>query len=63
VQIDSLTRTGAAAALGNTKRGGHHRDIIRDYSSFGSTVYAPLAREGRIVDKPLAALEAAVKGA
>jgi hypothetical protein len=62
-QIDGLTGTGSAAGLDRTKRGGNRRDIIADYSSFGSSVYAPLAREGRTFDKPLAKLETAVKGA
>ena len=30
---------------------GEKRDIIEDYANFGSTVYAPITREGLSLDK------------
>lgn len=62
-RIDKLTNTGSAAGLDRTRVSGTHRDIIKDYSDFGSSVYAPLARDGRALDRPLPKLETAVAGA
>ena len=41
--------TAAAAASGKGRKA--TRDIIADYVDYGSTVYAPLRREGRHVDR------------
>lgn len=30
---------------------GHKREVIEDYAGFGSTVYAPITREGLSLDK------------
>jgi hypothetical protein len=54
-----LTGTGLNAALGGR---GKKRDIIGDYANFSSEVYAPLTRNGRILDKTKPQLENAVKG-
>lgn len=54
-----LTGTGLNVALGGR---GHKRDIVGDYANFSSEVYAPLTRNGRILDKTKPQLEAAVKG-
>ncbi len=62
-QVDRLTNTGSAAGLDRTRINGTRRDIVKDYANFGSSVYAPLARDGRVVDKPLSKLEDAVAGA
>ena len=35
----------------NVEIKGKKRDIIEDYANFGSTVYAPITREGLSLDK------------
>lgn len=41
----------------NTENRKHQRDIIRDYSTYDSQVYAPIARLGSIVDRNAAQFE------
>jgi len=35
----------------NVEIKGERRDIIEDYANFGSTVYAPITRDGLSLDK------------
>jgi hypothetical protein len=35
----------------NVEIKGHKRDIIEEYANFGSTVYAPITRDGLSLDK------------
>lgn len=35
----------------NVESKNHHRDIIEEYAHYGSTVYAPITRDGLSLDK------------